>query len=264
MDANFLPFRRFPSIGRLFPDVLEMGIFGHTWPFQIPSGSFLLWAPLKPFWLWLGFGEPTLLGMVRPPPCFAVHVALSVLVHPKFHFSFSKAFLLLNLWMEKKNMKQESLFQECSPEAVRKAADAGHLTKFKSFQSVCWISWSEDLWSFLPSFGRKCAKFFLDQPMMHRLFPTHCRWEVPKYCAIPFLDASCIGRSNWLMTSFSMLWRTMRKGGQCANWQSISTNASLQVVPCHGAWEGLAQTCTSPTWSCWHVFFPACLLGEGS
>ena len=109
MDANFLPFRRFPSIGRLFPDVLEMGIFGHTWPFQIPSGSFLLWAPLKPFWLWLGFGEPTLLGMVRPPPCFAVHVVLSVLVHPKFHFSFSKAFLLLNLWMEKKHEAGKSV-----------------------------------------------------------------------------------------------------------------------------------------------------------
>lgn len=109
MDANFLPFRRFPSIGRLFPDVLEMGIFGHTWPFQIPCGSFLLWAPLKPFWLWLGFGEPTLLGMVRPPPCFAVHVVLSVLVHAKFHFSFSKAFLLLNSWMQKKHEAGKSV-----------------------------------------------------------------------------------------------------------------------------------------------------------
>ena len=56
----------------------------------------------------------------------------------KISFQFLEGIFVAQLVDAKKNMKQESLFQECSPEAVRKAADAGHLTKFKSFQSVCW------------------------------------------------------------------------------------------------------------------------------
>ena len=66
--------------------------------------------------------------MVRPPPCFALHVVLSALSPGKFSFQLPKGIFVAQLVDVKQKMKQESLFQDCSPETVQKAADAGHLT----------------------------------------------------------------------------------------------------------------------------------------
>ena len=145
---------------------------------------------------------------------------------------------------------------------MQKAADAAHLTKL--FQSVCWwvlLTWTSmdklipGLMEFPAKFWKEVSKILFGSADDTQALANALQVLNTKVLHHPLLHASCIGRSNWLMTSFSMLWLTMRMGGQCANWQTISTNASLLVVPRHGAWEGLAQTCTSPTSSYWHFFW---------
>ena len=109
---------------------LPLGVFSLMslkWAFLVTRGPFRFQVAVFYFehlWSHFGFdwalGSPPCWAWCAPPPCFAVHVVLSVLVHPKFHFSFSKAFLLLNLWMEKKTWSRKVCFKNVVPKLCGK------------------------------------------------------------------------------------------------------------------------------------------------